>query len=108
MAMTDAERDRTLLEGFHFAIRAMYNAHDLQLTIPESEKVWDLLRDVANNKLTMASSPADMLGGFPNAKPDVAESLWRHVNKLIAQDRDTARRILAEFQRQVEDIIRLG
>jgi len=102
--MTDEEYDDLCFKVFNFAERVISEAHDLRIPAREGERLWNLVRDIADGKVTLVSSPADLLHPFPKANPRVGEMMRENVGRLIAQDRELARRIFSAFQRLVRDI----
>jgi len=92
--MNESEQNKLLLDGFLLGLRSLFQAHDIHVPGTEDHKHWDLLRDVAEGRLTLVSSPAEQLVKFPNMTVEMKDYLARNTNRLIAKDRELARRVL--------------
>ncbi len=84
-----AEQDRAAFDAFMLGIRVMYVAFDLDAPASEFERPFQMLRELANGELTVAS-PGEMAAKFPH----LSDFIYDRSNEIIENDRETAGRIL--------------
>jgi hypothetical protein len=87
--MTTAESDRAAFDAFMLAMRVMYVAFELDVPASEFERPFQMLRELAEGKLTVAS-PGELAARFPQ----LSEFIFERSNSVMASDRATAGRIL--------------
>lgn len=95
--MTESERDELMLDGFLMGLRVMYHAHGIRGPASEAEKPWDVLREIAEGRLTLALDPAEQALKYPSMPRALKDHLARHTNEFIARDREKASLILQAF-----------
>jgi hypothetical protein len=84
-----ADIDDAAFDGFSLALRVMFRAFDIEAPGSDFEKPWALLREVADGSTTITST-AELAARFPEMK----DFLYDRVNRVIENDRETARRVL--------------
>ena len=86
--MAEAE-DRAAFDAFMLAIRVVYVAFDLDQPATEFEKPFQMLRELADGSLTIAS-PGEMAVRFPQMRDFIAD----RSSSVIDRDRTTAASVL--------------
>jgi hypothetical protein len=87
--MTTNEQDRAAFDAFMLGIRVMYVAFELDAPATEFERPFEMLRELAEGRLTIAS-PGEMAAKFPQ----LSDFVYDRSNALIEGDRGTAASIL--------------
>ena len=87
--MTNHDEDQAAFDAFMLAIRVMYVAFDLDVPATEFERPFEMLRELSEGKLTVAS-PGELAARFPN----LGNFIYDRSSSMIEQDRETATRIL--------------
>jgi hypothetical protein len=87
--MTTAQEDRASFDAFMLAMRVMYVAFELDAPATEFERPFQMLRELADGSLTIAS-PGEMAARFPNMQDFIAE----RSSSIIERDRATAAGVL--------------
>lgn len=85
----DAALDRASFDAFLLAMRVMYVAFDLDEPAVRFERPFQVLRDLVDGHLTLAS-PAELGTKFPALK----DLIYDTASAIIEQDRTTAARVL--------------
>jgi hypothetical protein len=94
--------DGKVSRGFRLCVLAMIEAYKLDIPADETERIYDVLREVAEGRLTLQDGPAELLKLIPGADSDLAETLFAQQNAILAQEREDAATIL----RDREDMMR--
>ena len=81
--------DRAAFDAFMLGIRVMYVAFELDVPASEFERPFEMLRELAAGRLTVAS-PGEMAAKFPH----LGEFIQDRSREIIEGDRETANRIL--------------
>ncbi len=81
--------DRAAFDAFMLGIRVMYVAFDLDAPASEFERPFEMLRELAEGRLTI-SSPGEMAARFPH----LSDFIYDRSSEIIESDRETASRIL--------------
>jgi hypothetical protein len=87
--MTTPEIDRSAFDAFMLGIRVMYVAFELDVPATEFERPFQMLRELAEGRLTVAA-PGELAARFPQLGDFIAE----RSSSIIESDRVTANRIL--------------
>ena len=85
----DEDLDRGAFDAFLLAMRVIYIAYDLDEPAVKFEKPFEMLRDIADGRLTL-SSPAEMAAKYPAMK----DLIYDAASSVIEHDRETAARVL--------------
>lgn len=80
-------------DGFLLALRLMYQLYDIQEPATAFEKPWEILKAVAEGRMTLAN-PGDLAAKFP----EMADFLYERANLVVEDDRRTAVRVLEGMQ----------
>lgn len=83
------DQDRVAFDAFMLAIRVIYVAFDLDAPATEFEKPFQMLKELADGSLTVAS-PGEMAARFPQMRDFIAE----RSSSVIGRDRATAAAVL--------------
>jgi hypothetical protein len=83
------EQDRAAFDAFMLGIRVMYVAFELDAPATEFERPFEMLRELAAGRLTVAS-PGEMAAKFPH----LSDFIYDRSSGVIENDRETASRIL--------------
>ncbi len=86
--MQDRE-DRAAFDAFMLALRVMYVAFDLDVPATEFEKPFQMLRELAEGRLTVVS-PGELAARFP----EMGDFIYSRSGSVIENDRVTAARVL--------------
>ena len=87
--MSTPEQDRAAFDAFMLGIRVMYVAFELDAPATEFEKPFELLRELAEGRLTVAS-PGELAARFPQ----LSDFIYDRSSSVIESDRETAASIL--------------
>ena len=90
----DDQLDRASFDAFMLAMRVMYVAFDLDEPATKFEKPFELLRDIAEGRVTITST-AEMGARFPALK----ELVYDTASTVIERDRETAAQVLRGLSR---------
>lgn len=71
----------------------VYGVGDEPVAEGYAERKTEVLREIAEGRLTLHSSPADLTAPFPNMKESLRESAFRNANELMRREREAARLI---------------
>ena len=85
----DAQLDRAAFDAFLLGIRVMSLSFELDEPASEFEKPFEMLRDIATGRLTVAS-PAELGTRFPALK----DLIYDAAPTIMERDRVTATRVL--------------
>jgi hypothetical protein len=85
----DEQLDRVAFDAFLLGVRVMSLAFDLDEPASEFEKPFEMLRDIATGRLTVAS-PAELGMRFPALK----ELIYDAAPSIMERDRATAGHVL--------------
>jgi hypothetical protein len=69
----------------------------LELKEEQRAEAWKVLKAVAEGRLTLLKSPADVLRSYPEASEEMMEGLWGVMNEAVIRDRSVALLILDYF-----------
>lgn len=83
------ELDQAAFDGFSLAVRVMLDAFDIDEPGTEFERPWRLLQEIANGTTTLTAA-GELAARFPHLK----DFLYDRVNRMVENDRDTARAVL--------------
>jgi hypothetical protein len=83
------EQDRAAFDAFMLGIRVMYVAFELDAPATEFERPFEMLRELAAGRLTVAS-PGELAAKFPHLR----DFIYDRSSGVIENDRETAFRIL--------------
>jgi hypothetical protein len=94
--MTNAQeqQDRVAFDAFMLAVRVLYVAFDLDVPATEFERPFQMLRELADGKLTVAS-PGELAARFP----EMSQFIYDRSSSIIESDRETAARVLRGLNR---------
>ena len=92
--MTETEQNKLLFEGFSLGLRTLLQAYEIHIPGTDGHKHWDLLREVAEGRVTRGFNRGEIELKYPNMIEEMKAYLARNAPKLIAKDRELARRIL--------------
>jgi hypothetical protein len=84
-----SEADGAAFDAFMLAIRVMYVAFELDLPATEFERPFQMLRELAEGKLTVAE-PGELAARFPH----LSEFIYDRSSSIMQNDRETAASIL--------------
>lgn len=87
--MSTAAQDRAAFDAFMLGIRVMYVAFELDAPATEFEKPFEMLRELAEGRLTVAS-PGELAARFPQ----LSDFIYDRSSSVIESDRETAASIL--------------
>ena len=87
--MNSPAQDRAAFDAFMLGIRVMYVAFELDAPATEFEKPFQLLRELAEGRLTVAS-PGELAARFPQ----LSDFIYDRSSSMIESDRETAGSIL--------------
>ena len=87
--MSTPEQDRAAFDAFMLGMRVMYVAFELDAPATEFEKPFELLRELAEGRLTVAS-PGELAARFPQ----LSDFIYDRSSSVIESDRETAASIL--------------
>lgn len=87
--MNTAAQDRAAFDAFMLALRVMYVAFDLDVPASEFEKPFQMLRELADGRLTVAS-PGELAAKFPQ----LGDFIYDRSSSVMESDRATAAGIL--------------
>lgn len=87
--MRTAAQDRAAFDAFMLGIRVMYVAFELDAPATEFEKPFEMLRELAEGRLTVAS-PGELAARFPQ----LSDFIYDRSSSVIESDRETAASIL--------------
>lgn len=87
--MSTAAQDRAAFDAFMLGMRVMYVAFELDAPATEFEKPFQMLRELAEGRLTVAS-PGELAARFPH----LSDFIYDRSSSVMASDRDTASSIL--------------
>jgi hypothetical protein len=87
--MSTPEQDRAAFDAFMLGIRVVYVAFELDAPATEFEKPFELLRELAEGRLTVAS-PGELAARFPQ----LSDFIYDRSSSVIQSDRETAASIL--------------
>ncbi|HEX6006717.1 MAG TPA: hypothetical protein VFY80_02065 [Burkholderiales bacterium] len=88
------EQDRVAFDAFMLALRVLYVAFDLDVPATEFERPFQILRELADGRLTVAS-PGELAARFP----EMSQFIYDRSSSIIESDRETAARILRGLNR---------
>src|SRR5688572_13266743 len=80
-------------EAFLLGLRVFYQVYGIDAPATDFSRPWETLREIAEGRLTL-SNPADLAARFPA----MADFLFERANRVVADDRENARRILEGLQ----------
>jgi hypothetical protein len=83
------EIDRAAFDAFMLGIRVMYVAFELDVPATEFERPFQMLREMAEGRLTVAS-PGELAARFPQ----LSDFIYERSSSVMESDRATAGRIL--------------
>jgi hypothetical protein len=86
--MSNSE-DVAAFDAFMLGVRVTYLAFDLNVPATEFERPFEMLRELAEGRLTVAS-PGEMAAKFP----DLKDFIYDRSSSVIERDRETANRVL--------------
>ena len=86
--MSNSE-DLAAFDAFMLGVRVTYLAFELDIPATQFERPFEMLREVAEGRLTIAS-PGEMAAKFP----DLKDFIYDRSSSMIERDRETANRIL--------------
>jgi hypothetical protein len=86
--MSNSE-DVAAFDAFMLGVRVTYLAFDLNVPATEFERPFEMLRELAEGRLTVAS-PGEMAAKFPELK----DFIYDRSSSVIERDRETANRVL--------------
>ena len=86
--MSNSE-DLAAFDAFMLGVRVTYLAFELDIPATEFERPFEMLRELAEGRLTIAS-PGEMAAKFP----DLKDFIYDRSSSMIERDRETANRIL--------------
>jgi hypothetical protein len=87
--MSTPEQDRAAFDAFMLGMRVVYVAFELDAPATEFEKPFELLRELAEGRLTVAS-PGELAARFPQ----LSDFIYDRSSSVIESDRETAASIL--------------
>ena len=87
--MSTAAQDHAAFDAFMLGIRVMYVTFELDVPATEFEKPFEMLRELAAGRLTVAS-PGELAARFPN----LSDFIYDRSSSVIESDRETAASIL--------------
>ena len=90
------QQDRVAFDAFMLALRVLYVAFDLDVPATEFERPFQLLRELADGKLTVAS-PGELAARFP----EMSQFIYDRSSSIIESDRETAASILRGLSRSL-------
>ena len=79
--------------GWHLAIQVLGEI-GVPLSVEQGHRMWDVVQEVADGRLTLVSSPGEITNRFPEADPEFVEGFARSANMRVAKDREVAQRLL--------------
>jgi hypothetical protein len=85
----ETELDRVAFDSFLLALRVISVAFEIEEPATSFEKPFELLRDIAEGKLTV-TSPGELGARFPGLK----QMMYDAASSVIEHDRVTATRVL--------------
>jgi hypothetical protein len=80
-------------DGFLLALRVLYQLYEIEAPASEFERPFALLKEIAEGRVTLAN-PGDLAAKYPQT----ADFLYERANRIVADDRRTARRVLEGMQ----------
>jgi hypothetical protein len=80
-------------EAFLLGLRVFYQVYSIDAPAKDFGRPWEMLREIAEGKLTL-TNPADLAARFPA----MADFLFERANRIVADDRENARRVLTGLQ----------
>ena len=86
--MSNSE-DVAAFDAFMLGVRVSYLAFELEVPATQFERPFEMLRELAEGRLTIAS-PGEMAAKFP----DMKDFIYDRSSSVIERDRETAKRIL--------------
>jgi hypothetical protein len=86
--MSNSE-DVAAFDAFMLGVRVTYLAFELEVPATQFERPFEMLRELAEGRLTIAS-PGEMAAKFP----DLKDFIYDRSSSVIERDRETAKRIL--------------
>lgn len=87
--MSTPAQDRAAFDAFMLGIRVMSVAFELDAPASEFEKPFELLRELAEGRLTVAS-PGELAARFPQ----LSDFIYDRSSSVMESDRETAASIL--------------
>jgi len=69
----------------------------VELNQEQSVEAWKVLNAVAEGRLTLLTSPADVIRNYPEASVEMTEGLWAVMNEAVIRDRAVAAMIRDYF-----------
>lgn len=81
--------DIAAFDAFMLGVRVTYVAYELDVPATEFERPFEMLRELAAGRLTVAS-PGEMAAKFPELK----DFIYDRSSSVIERDRETANRVL--------------
>lgn len=81
--------DIAAFDAFMLGVRVTYVAFELDVPATEFERPFEMLRELAEGRLTVAS-PGEMAAKFPGLK----DFIYDRSSSVIERDRETANRVL--------------
>ena len=87
--MASNQEDLVAFDAFMLGVRVMAVAFDLDRPATEFERPFELLRELAEGRLTI-SSTGELAAKFPHLK----DFIYDRSSSIIEQDRETAARVL--------------
>jgi hypothetical protein len=85
--------DSAAFEAFLLGLRVFYQVYGIEAPATDFARPFEMLREIAEGRLTM-TNPADLAARFPA----MADFLFERANRVVADDRENARRVLAGLQ----------
>jgi hypothetical protein len=80
-------------EAFLLGLRVFYQVYGIDAPATDFGRPWELLREIAEGRLTLTNT-ADLAARYPA----MSEFLFERANRVVADDRENARRVLAGLQ----------
>lgn len=87
--MSTTAQDRAAFDAFMLGIRVMYVAFELDAPATEFERPFEMLRELAEGRLTVAA-PGELAARFPQ----LSDFIYDRSSSVIESDRETAASIL--------------
>ena len=84
--------------GYSITLRALEEV-GVALSHEHVGRFWDLMREVAEGRLTLLGSPEEITNKLPQGAVRYAEN----ANKRVAKDRETAQRLLDTFESLIQE-----
>ncbi len=79
--------------GWHLALQVLPEI-GVRLSIDQADRMWDVVHEIAEGRLTLVSSPAEITNLFPKANAEWVERFAQGANRHVAKERDVAQRLL--------------